>query len=354
MTRKAQRSKKPWHHHLHDYFFPHERNAYRPHFFSVWSISVIAIGLLVIQGAYLAQTRLVFTNTNFLASVLPSVLVDLTNEDRTENALSPVEYDARLENAAQLAVNDMASKSYFAHNSPDGKTPWYWLKQVGYPYTYAGQNLAVNFSDSQDVENAWLNSPTHRANIMKPEFTRIGIATAKGTYKGEEVIFVVQFFATPRADTVAKAVAAAPRTVALNDTPAAPSPSQPQTPTQPGTSEQTVASEPTPASTTAVLGAADPSEVTINAVPHESSVWERLAVSPHRVLLIVLTALMATIIVLLGIAIGTHLRRQYVEVIGGGFALLALITVMILSSSLQRVEVPTDGAGSTVETTRPA
>ena len=50
--------------------------------------------------------------------------------------------------------------------------------------TIAGENLAVNFSDSQDVTNAWMNSPEHRANILNGDFTQIGIATAQGTYKG--------------------------------------------------------------------------------------------------------------------------------------------------------------------------
>jgi len=52
-----------------------------------------------------------------------------------------------LEQAAQLKANDMAEKGYFAHTSPDGKTPWEWLKDVSYPFLAAGENLAVNFLD---------------------------------------------------------------------------------------------------------------------------------------------------------------------------------------------------------------
>lgn len=99
--------------------------------------------------------------------------------------------------AAQLKANDMAAKGYFAHVSPDGKTPWYWIDKVGYSYDYAGENLAVNFIDSADVSNAWMASPTHRANILNPVFKEVGTATAVGTYKGRNAIFVVQLFGTP-------------------------------------------------------------------------------------------------------------------------------------------------------------
>ncbi len=67
-------------------------------------------------------------------------------------AVNPV-----LERAAQAKADDMAAKSYFSHNSPDGVTPWFWLNQAGYVFTYAGENLAANFSDSIDVEKlGWI------------------------------------------------------------------------------------------------------------------------------------------------------------------------------------------------------
>jgi len=132
-----------------------------------------------------------------LASVLPGALVALTNQDRAVQGLSGVTENAVLNKAAQAAAEDMAVNGYFAHISPDGKDPWYWLNQAGYAYSYAGENLAVNFTDSQKVETAWMSSPTHRANIEKPQYTKIGIGIANGTYKGKESTFVVEFFAAP-------------------------------------------------------------------------------------------------------------------------------------------------------------
>jgi hypothetical protein len=107
----------------------------------------------------------------------------------------------------------MAAGGYFAHTSPSGATPWSWLDQVGYFYEEAGENLAVNFSDSADIDNAWMNSLSHKENILRKNFTEIGIATAKGIYKDRETIFVVQFFGRPakvKAKPVAKAQATPP------------------------------------------------------------------------------------------------------------------------------------------------
>jgi hypothetical protein len=93
----------------------------------------------------------------------------------------------------------MVANNYFAHTSPYGITPWHWFKEVGYTFRFAGENLAVNFLESRDVQQAWLNSPTHRANVLNPNFTEIGIATAYGTYKGANTAYVVELFGTPAA-----------------------------------------------------------------------------------------------------------------------------------------------------------
>ena len=178
------------------YFVPHDNNDFKPHLFreagatALFSV-IFLLFLLSVSG------KLILIRTDLTALVLPKVLVDYANEDRaTQNfghlAISPV-----LEKAAQLKANDMAIKGYFAHKSPDGHSPWYWFGQVGYDFSYAGENLAVNFTDSVDVNTAWMNSPGHKANIMNGNFTEIGIATAEGFYQGRRTVFVVQLFGRP-------------------------------------------------------------------------------------------------------------------------------------------------------------
>ena len=133
-----------------------------------------------------------------LSAIYAAVLVNLTNQNRAVANIAELKVSPILEKAAQMKADDMASKSYFAHNTPDGKTPWYWFEQAGYKYIYAGENLAVNFEESADVETAWMNSRGHFLNIMNPKFTEIGIATSTGLYKGRQAVFVVQMFGAPR------------------------------------------------------------------------------------------------------------------------------------------------------------
>jgi uncharacterized protein YkwD len=160
--------------------------------------AAITLFAVLIVAAFMAsdlvQPALRFSNT---AAVVSAVLVDLANNDRTQDGLGTLALSPLLVEAAQAKANDMAEKSYFAHTSPQGIDPWFWFQQVGYKFDYAGENLAVNFSDSGDVNNAWMNSPEHRANILDPHFTQIGIATAQGMYEGQMVTFVVQEFGTP-------------------------------------------------------------------------------------------------------------------------------------------------------------
>jgi len=165
------------------------------------------------------------------AAVISSVLVDLTNGDRQVNAIGGLRVSPVLTAAAQAKANDMAENNYFAHVSPMGKNSWYWFKQVGYNFTYAGENLAVDFSDSVDVSRAWMNSPTHRKNILDGNFTEIGIAVAQGVYQGRETTFAVQMFGKP---AVRAAVVVPVRTELIPSEPTAPAlaTTQPSTATQ--------------------------------------------------------------------------------------------------------------------------
>lgn len=131
------------------------------------------------------------------AAVLPAVLGLLTNEERTIQNIGTLTESELLQKAAQLKAEDMAEKGYFAHTSPEGKSPWYWVRLAGYDYTHAGENLAVNFKNSEDVTRAWMNSPSHRDNIIRPIYTEVGTGIAKGIYKGKETEFIAQIYARP-------------------------------------------------------------------------------------------------------------------------------------------------------------
>lgn len=184
---------------LKDYFVPHKGNDYKPH--SLQKAAVLGMTLLVLLSFALTNLQsVVWISSDWLVStILPAVIVDLTNEERSDGALGTLRRSSVLDQAAAMKARDMATKEYFAHNSPEGITPWYWFGQANYNFVHAGENLAIHFTDSGDVVEAWMDSPTHRANIMNGNYTEIGVGTAEGEYEGFKTVYVVQLFGTPAA-----------------------------------------------------------------------------------------------------------------------------------------------------------
>ncbi len=123
--------------------------------------------------------------------------MDLTNEARDEYKVPPLVRSEVLDAAATLKANDMVAHSYFSHFSPTGVSPWHWFDEAGYVYAYAGENLAVHFTDSSEMVAAWMDSPAHKENIVNGVYTEIGLGTARGTFEGYDTVFVVQLFGTP-------------------------------------------------------------------------------------------------------------------------------------------------------------
>ncbi len=182
------------------HFIPHKGNDHQPHFLRGKNTRLLVLAVFMIELGVLAIPFIPafnLGNNGFLAAVLPAVLDDLTNQNRQSQNLAVLTVNPLLNKVAELKAQDMAEKEYFAHVSPEGKEPWYWFKQVGYKYEYAGENLAIDFTDSQDVTLAWMNSPTHRENIVKNAYTEMGTGIATGTFEGNPTIFVAQVYGKP-------------------------------------------------------------------------------------------------------------------------------------------------------------
>lgn len=179
------------------WFVPCSENGHLPYMLRAapFFFLSILVGTLFVASSALGE--LLLSKDSFLGAVVASVLIDLTNDDRAIEGLHGLAANPLLTAAAQMKANDMAARGYFSHTAPDGKSPWHWFGEAGYTFSFAGENLAVFFGDSSDVERAWMNSPSHRANILNERFTEIGIATAEGFYQGERTVFVVQMFGTP-------------------------------------------------------------------------------------------------------------------------------------------------------------
>ncbi len=170
------------------------------------------MGVLMIATFVMTNLQAILWQSSdwLVGAVLPAVVVDLTNSERVQNQNVPLVRSATLDAAAKLKAEHMAKNEYFAHFSPDGVSPWHWFDEVGYTYAHAGENLAIHFTDSAEVVEAWMDSPAHRENIVNGLYTEIGVGTYKGKYEGYDTVYVVQLFGTPAIP------AAVPKPVAIN------------------------------------------------------------------------------------------------------------------------------------------
>lgn len=169
-------------------------------------ISVTLMACLVLITFVGANLHAVMWQSSswLVSTVLPAVVVNLTNEEREDVSAPILQRNTTLDKAAQMKADHMAKNEYFSHYSPDGVSPWYWFDQAGYTYAHAGENLAIHFTDSSEVVKAWMKSPTHRANIVNSNYLEIGVGTAKGTFDGYDTVYVVQLFGTQPATVAAQ------------------------------------------------------------------------------------------------------------------------------------------------------
>lgn len=136
----------------------------------------------------------------YASNITISDLLKYTNAERKKNNLSELNYDPDLSKAAEAKANNMFKYNYWAHVSPTGVEPWYFFNEVNYDYSFAGENLAKNFNDSKSVVEAWMNSPSHRENMLNSNYTDIGFAVVNGDLQGYKTTLVVQFFGRKRGD----------------------------------------------------------------------------------------------------------------------------------------------------------
>ncbi len=143
-----------------------------------------------------------------------SNLLTATNTERNAVGASSLTINDKLNASAQAKANDMVSRDYWAHNTPEGQEPWIFIDAQGYMYTKAGENLAYGFSSSNSTITGWMNSPSHKANLLDTSFQEVGFGFANsenfvGT--GQETI-VVAHYAKPVVSAPVPAPAPTPAT----------------------------------------------------------------------------------------------------------------------------------------------
>mgnify|MGYP001432767868 CR=1 FL=1 len=102
-------------------------------------------------------------------------VIELTNQERAKHGLAPLQADLELSRVAREKSRDLAVNNYFDHNSPTYGSPFDMMRAYGISYRTAGENIAKGQRSPQEVVNAWMNSPGHRANILNGNFTHIGV-----------------------------------------------------------------------------------------------------------------------------------------------------------------------------------
>ncbi|KKR18841.1 MAG: hypothetical protein UU65_C0001G0231 [candidate division CPR2 bacterium GW2011_GWC1_41_48] len=160
------------------------------------AISIYSIGLMLSHLAF----GIGFDTVSVSAQVGESMthqIVSLTNSERQKVNLPALKENSQLQGAAIARAKDMFAKDYWDHFAPDGKEPWEAIKEAGYNYSYAGENLAKGFSDANSTVNAWMNSQTHKDNLLNSNYEDIGIAVVSDSFKGRNTTIIVQLFAAP-------------------------------------------------------------------------------------------------------------------------------------------------------------
>lgn len=184
-------------------FVPHENNNFRARLIHHDFLTYYLL-LAFFLAFFFKNSPLYLRNVlGFATDISFEKLLQLTNQEREKNQLPPLQYNEQLSRAANQKGKDMFAKNYWAHRSPDGRTPWDFILNANYKYEYAGENLAKNFLFSQAVIDAWMNSPTHRDNVLKKEYSEVGFAIVNGVLNGEETTLVVQMFAKPMGSQLA-------------------------------------------------------------------------------------------------------------------------------------------------------
>lgn len=178
---------------LRNIFVPCKENNYRPKLLDSNFLFYYALIILILKLVIL-PFFLYLPKTSFFAALTKESLINLTNQERRSLGFNPLKENLSLDKAASQKAKDMLKLGYFSHQSPQGKSPWFWFNKAGYKYQKAGENLAIGFLEAEEVFQAWNNSPSHKRNIIDPGYKDTGVAVLKGNFQGKEVTIVVQLF----------------------------------------------------------------------------------------------------------------------------------------------------------------
>ena len=181
---------------LSNWFLPHKDTHKKAHLLSWEGLLIYVLLFILLQVSFSIVGYSKPGVLGISSSIDQKSVIELTNKEREKKGLPPVIENEALNKAAAAKAANMFSENYWAHFAPSGKTPWDFILASGYHFTYAGENLAKNFYNANDVIVAWMNSQTHSENLLNPNYKDIGIAVVDGVLNGQKTTLVVQEFGT--------------------------------------------------------------------------------------------------------------------------------------------------------------
>jgi len=208
---KSKTAKTPTLHSKKRYGHHQRRSKQFHHVYLPYLPLLISIVISIIISGWTPKTGTLAYATN----VSQSGLLAATNSERSAVGAQSLTLNSKLNSAAQAKANDMVARNYWSHNTPDGEEPWVFINNAGYKYLKAGENLAYGFGDSSDTIVGWMNSPSHKANMLDASFAEVGFGFANSAdfnSSGEETV-VVAMYGKPQT-LAATAQQAAPTTQA--------------------------------------------------------------------------------------------------------------------------------------------
>lgn len=258
----------------------HKRHVF--HLRRVGLFGILLVAFFIVRADAGVVPRPLQSKSNVLAyatEMSRDGLLAGTNTARSSNGLASLALNNQLNNSAQAKAQDMANKNYWAHVSPDGTQPWYFFDQAGYAYVRAGENLAYGFMTSQGVIDGWMNSQSHRANMLG-DYHDVGFGIVNAPdyqLSGQQTIVVAHYGSKAAPPPPPAPAPTAPTTPAPSaPTPAAPAPTVPEN-TQP-VSQAPATESPTPASDGKPLSEADTQAPTTTPTPVQTADASRVSV----------------------------------------------------------------------------
>lgn len=166
------------------------------------AIAALTLGLSLLAPFHKPNVAVL----SYSSATSPNGLLSETNNRRESSGDKPLGINGLLTAAAQTKADDMASRNYWSHITPDGEQPWYFISRAGYSYSEAAENLAYGFTSSKDTVSGWMNSPEHKSAMLNKDYSEVGFGIAKAAnYQdhGPETI-VVALYAKPSSEGLAR------------------------------------------------------------------------------------------------------------------------------------------------------